>query len=72
MALAGAMVALAIDIWDGDNTKTAGTVALAVGLLGLAGQRMTGRAVFNLLAVAGFLGFVLITAYRAARHQGWI
>lgn len=65
-------MALFIDVLDGQTTKTLGTLSLALGLLDLAAHRMTNRAVFNYLPIAGLLAFVLITVYRAAEYQGWL
>ena len=72
IAVAGTLVALVIDVLDGQTMKTMGTLALVLGLVGLTAQRMTQRAVFTYVAMAGIGAFVCITAYRAAVYQGWL
>lgn len=72
IAVAGMLIALLIDVLDGQTIKTMGTLALLLGLVGLTAQRMTQRAVFTYVAVAGIGAFVCITAYRAAVYQGWL
>ena len=72
IAVAGAMLALIIDLMDGQFSKSVGTVGLFVGLIGLLAVRTTGRASYNYLAIAGFLLFTASMVYRMFVHQGWI
>ncbi|HNR53577.1 MAG TPA: hypothetical protein PKJ19_00295 [Flavobacteriales bacterium] len=72
LAVVAALLALVVDVIDGQTTKTIGTMGVLVGFLGLALWRKTRRPWFNWLAVVGFLIFIGLTVHRLAIQQGWI
>ena len=66
------LVALVIDLVDGEHLKTIGTAGLALGLLGLLLCRVRPQVGWRYLAIVGFVVFIAMVAYRAALYQGLI
>lgn len=71
LAVVVACIVLPIDILEGQTSKTLGTLGLTLGLIGLAALRSTGGSIFRVLAVVGFLAFVLRSVHRAGVYLGW-
>ncbi len=67
-----AVVALILDLIDGYTPKMLTSLGLLVGLASILLVRLTGKRVFNWLAIAGFLVCIGSAGYRTALHQGWI
>ena len=64
----GLVAALLIDLQHGERSRTAATSLLLVDFIGLWLHRWKGRRLYQLIAVTGLVGFIVLTVVRIVQQ----